>query len=89
MIHVVMNERGLDLQSAVDFVGDLCKQTIDRFVENKDMLPSWEPEIDGQVQIYVGALEDWIIGSFHWALDSERYFRKSGPEVKATRIIYL
>jgi hypothetical protein len=89
MINVVMNERGLDVQSAVDFVGDLCKQSIDRFIENKDMLPSWGHEIDGQVRTYVGGLEDWITGNLHWSFDSERYFGKSGPEVKTTRVVYL
>jgi hypothetical protein len=89
MIPVVMEERGVDLQSAIDFVGDMCKQSIDRFIDNRDMLPSWGLEIDSQVQIYVSGLADWIVGSLHWSFESERYFDKSGPEVKVTRIVHL
>ncbi|GLB42110.1 putative terpene synthase family, metal binding domain [Lyophyllum shimeji] len=62
MIPVVMNEEGLDLQSAVDFVGTMCKQSIDRFVNDWANLPSWGPEIDRDVHTYVTGLADWIVG---------------------------
>lgn len=89
MIIVVMMQEDLDLQSAVDFVGQLCKQSIDRFVEDRANLPSWGPEIDSQVDIYVEGLADWIVGSLHWSFESERYFAKSGLEVKKNRIVDL
>ncbi|EGO03766.1 hypothetical protein SERLA73DRAFT_175395 [Serpula lacrymans var. lacrymans S7.3] len=89
MIVVVMNEQGLDLQSSVDFVGDLCKQSIDRFNDDRDNLPSWGPEIDREVAIYVDGLANWIVGSLHWSFESERYFGKSGLDVKKNRIINL
>lgn len=89
MIPVVMHEEGLDLQSAVDFVGALCKQSIDRFVDCRANLPSWGPEIDRQVAVYVEGLADWIVGSLHWSFESERYFGKSGLEVKRNRVINL
>lgn len=89
MIVVVMNQEGLDLQSAVDFVGDLCRQSIERFVAERASLPSWGPEIDSQVDIYVDGLADWIVGSLHWSFESERYFGKIGLEVKKTRTVTL
>ncbi|KAJ8487526.1 hypothetical protein ONZ45_g9641 [Pleurotus djamor] len=89
MIPVVMHEEGLDLQSAVDFVGQLCKQSIDRFNEDRANLPSWGPEIDRDVAIYVGGLADWIVGSLHWSFESERYFGKAGREIKKTRVVNL
>ncbi|KAF4583483.1 Sesquiterpene synthase 2 [Pleurotus pulmonarius] len=89
MIPVVMHEEGLELQAAVDFVGALCKQSIDRFVECRANLPSWGPEIDRQVAVYVEGLADWIVGSLHWSFESERYFGKSGLEVKKSRAINL
>ena len=58
MIVVMMRQEGLDLQSAVDFVGDLCKQSIDRFTEQRANIPSWGPEIDRQVEKYVTGLAD-------------------------------
>ncbi|ESK91961.1 terpenoid synthase [Moniliophthora roreri MCA 2997] len=89
MIPVVMNEFGYDLQTAVDFVGNLCKQSIDRFIADRAQLPSWGPEIDRQVALYVDGLADWIVGSLHWSFESERYFGKTGREVKKTRVINL
>ena len=89
MIVVVMMQEGLDLQSAVDFVGHLCKQSIDRFNNDRANLPSWGPEIDRQVDIYVDGLADWIVGSLHWSFESERYFGKAGLEVKNTRAVKL
>lgn len=89
MIVVVMNEQGMDLQSAVDFVGNMCKQSIDRFIENRANLPSWGSKIDKDVQTYVDGLADWIVGSLHWSFDSERYFGKFGQAVKEHRVVQL
>lgn len=89
MIPVVMNQEGMDLQTAVDFVGNMCKQSIDRFNEERSRLPSWGPEIDREVAIYVDGLANWIVGSLHWSFESERYFGKKGRRVKATRVVDL
>jgi hypothetical protein len=89
MIVVVMKQEGLSLQAAVDFVGELCQQSIDRFVAERASLPSWDPEIDRQVDIYVDGLADWIVGSLHWSFESERYFGKTGLEIKNTRTVNL
>jgi len=84
-----MYHHGMALQEAVDFVGDLCKNAIDRFTENRALLPSWGPKIDAQVQVYVQGLADWIAGSLHWSFDSERYFGKKGGQIKNDRIVAL
>ena len=84
-----MHHRGMTLQEAVDFVGDLCKKSIDRFIEDRARLPSWGPEIDAQVQVYVQGLADWIAGSLHWSFDSERYFGRKGGQIKKDRIVML
>ncbi|KAF8442269.1 isoprenoid synthase domain-containing protein [Boletus edulis BED1] len=89
MIVVLMREQGLDLQGAVDYVGALCKGTIQRFEDNRAILPLWGEELDKQVAIYVQGLQNWIVGSLHWSFDSERYFGKEGLQVKEDRIIKL
>ncbi|KAJ6588973.1 isoprenoid synthase domain-containing protein [Mycena capillaripes] len=89
MIPVVMHEQGLDLQAAVDFVGEMCKQSIDRFNEDRAQLPSWGPKIDRDVAVYVDGLANWIVGSLHWSFMSERYFGKKGAAVKASRVVEL
>jgi len=62
MICILMKYHGHDLQSAVDYVGELCAQTIDTFCANKKKLPSWGPEVDDMVARYVQGLQDWIVG---------------------------
>lgn len=89
MIPVVMNQEGVDLQTAVDFVGNMCKQSIDRFNEERNRLPSWGEKIDRDVDIYVDGLANWIVGSLHWSFESERYFGKNGRQVKQSRTVEL
>lgn len=40
LIAVLMREQGLDLQDAVDYSGQLCKSAIQRFEDNRAILPS-------------------------------------------------
>ena len=89
MIAILMHHHGMSLQEAVDFVGDLCKKSIDRFIEDRARLPSWGREIDEQVHTYVQGLADLIVGVLHWAFDSERYFGKDGLKIKKDRIVEL
>lgn len=41
MIVIAMQTQGLELQEAVDFVGHMCKCSIDRFCAAKKRLPSF------------------------------------------------
>ena len=89
MIVILMKYHGHTLQSAVDFVGDLCQLTIEQFIENRKQLPSWGLEIDRMVDGYVQGLQDWITGSLHWSFMTKRYFQDNGAEVKRTRFVKL
>ncbi|TFK33445.1 isoprenoid synthase domain-containing protein [Crucibulum laeve] len=89
MIPVVMRQKNLSLQEAVDFVGDYCKNSIERFETDRKSVPSWGPDVDKDVTIYIEGLQNWIVGSLHWSFDSERYFGKLGAQVKKHRIIEL
>jgi hypothetical protein len=62
MIPILVHTYGLDVQSAVDTVGELCKASIARFTASRALLPSWNPEIDRAVEKYVLGLQDWIVG---------------------------
>lgn len=63
MIAILMRYHGHTLQSAVDYVGELCRQAIDGFVETRKKIPSWTTEIDDMIQRYVMGLQNWIAGS--------------------------
>jgi len=62
LVPVLMYQKGLTLQEAIEFVGDLCKKTIDRFEADKQRVPSWGPDLDWQVQAYIHGLQSWIVG---------------------------
>jgi hypothetical protein len=89
MICVFMTNDGLSLQQAVDRIGDLCKQTIDTFIEDQARVPSWGDDIDKDVKLYVNGLQEWIVGSLHWSFMTTRYFGDNGGAIKATRIVEL
>jgi hypothetical protein len=89
MICVFMIHDGLSLQQAVDRVGEMCKQTIDAFIENQTQVPSWGDGVDRDVGLYVNGLQEWIVGSLHWSFMTTRYFDDNGGSIKATRIVDL
>jgi hypothetical protein len=62
MIVILMKYHNHTLQSAMDYVGNLCSETIDNFERLKGQLPSWGPEIDDMVARYIQGLQDWIVG---------------------------
>nr|A0A348B782.1 RecName: Full=Sesquiterpene synthase 6; AltName: Full=Terpene cyclase 6 [Postia placenta Mad-698-R]BBD74520.1 sesquiterpene synthase [Postia placenta Mad-698-R] len=89
MIVILMKSQGLGMQDAIDYVSDLFKQTIDGFMENTQLLPSWGAAVDADVRLYVQGLQDWVVGNLHWSFATERYFGKRGAEIKATRVVEL
>ncbi|KAG1868648.1 isoprenoid synthase domain-containing protein [Suillus subluteus] len=89
IVAVLMHDRGLDLQGAMDYAGQMCKDAIRRFESNHAILPSWGEEVDSQMAIYVKGMQNWMIGSLHWHFESARYFGKDGHAVKHDRIVKL
>ncbi|KAJ7633070.1 terpenoid synthase [Roridomyces roridus] len=89
MIVILMKYHEHTLQSAVDYVGELCRETIVSFQRNRTLVPSWGPEIDSMVHRYIDGLESWIVGSLHWSFMTERYFGASGEDVKKNRLVVL
>jgi len=89
MICVFMTHDGLSLQQAVDRIGEMCKQTLDAFIENQTRVPSWGDGIDRAVKLYVDGLQNWIVGSFHWSFMTKRYFGDNGESAKVNGIVDL
>lgn len=84
-----MKERDLDLQGAVDYIGQRTKEAIDEYVALKASLPSWGPGIDEQVETYLLSLEYITIGYMQWSFNSGRYFGEEVEEVKRTLWVTL
>ncbi|KAG1897167.1 isoprenoid synthase domain-containing protein [Suillus fuscotomentosus] len=89
LVAVLMVKQGLDLQGAVDYCAQLCNISLQRFEENRAVLPSWGEEFDKDVAKYVEGLQNWIVGPLQWSFESARYFGKDAHIVKQNRVVKL
>jgi hypothetical protein len=90
MVVVVMKHHNLSLQQAIDYVGALCCRSIDRFLDLKARVPIWDDEkVNRDVQLYIGGLSDWIIGSTEFNFLTDRYFGNDGATVRKTRVVKI
>ena len=89
IVTVLMHDKGIDLQTAVDLVGDHFKVLMARFVEAKTRLPSWGAATDETARKYVKAMEHWVTGNLEWSFETQRYFGPLHAEIKKTRTIFL
>ncbi|KAG1788436.1 isoprenoid synthase domain-containing protein [Suillus plorans] len=89
LVAVLMVKQGLDLQGAVDHCAQLCNISLQRFEENRAVLPSWGKEVDKDVAKYVEGLQNWIVGPLQWSFECARYFGKDAHIVKQNRIVKL
>lgn len=89
IISVSMREKGLSIQGAMDFGGQLVFDRMERFQAAKAKLPSWGPAVDADVRRYLQVCEDWMAGGFYWSLESERYFGKEVKNVNETLRVTL
>lgn len=84
-----MHEKGLSLYEAIDYIAKLSEDMMREFVELRATMPSYGPEIDREVSIYLDGLAAWMIGILNWTFCTERYFGKNVANVKATMIVKL
>jgi len=89
IITVVMNEKGVDLDGALKWVGEYHEEVLSRFQAQRRMLPSWGLDMDLVVDAYVERLAHWIRGHDCWSFESQRYFGSKGPEIKKHRLVTL
>jgi len=84
-----MNEKGIDLDGALDWVAEYHEQILSEFQAQYQALPSWDPAIDLRVKTYVERLAYFMRGIDCWAFETERYFGTKGREIQEQRIVDL
>jgi len=89
IVTVVMNEKGLDLDGALAWLGEYHGEVLSKFQAQSSTLPSWGPAIDSDVETFVERLGYWIRGIDCWSLETERYFGTRGPEIQKHRLVTL
>ncbi|CAE6435629.1 unnamed protein product [Rhizoctonia solani] len=89
ILFVVMNNKKVELQAAVDFVEEMIKKRIKEYLDTKASLPSFGPELDNQVTRYIQGIEYCIQANINWSLMTPRYFGPDFAKVKETRLVKL
>lgn len=89
IVTVIMNEKGVDLDGALAWLGEYHGEVLSKFQAQSHTLPSWGPAIDSDVETFVERLGYWIRGIDCWSLETERYFGTKGPEIQKHRLVTL
>ena len=89
MVTVIINERDVDVQGAMDYIGALHDRLVKSFLLAKGRLPSWGEPIDSQVARYVHGLGNWVRANYQWSFESQKYFGTKGLEIMKHRRVEL
>ncbi|KAG2147667.1 isoprenoid synthase domain-containing protein [Suillus clintonianus] len=89
IVTVLMQEKGMSVQEAVDSIGVVFKQLMTRFLKDKSRLPSWGADVDRDVALYVEGLTRWVGGNLVWSFQCSRYFGTANNVALLTRLVTL
>ncbi|CAE6453961.1 unnamed protein product [Rhizoctonia solani] len=89
ILFVIMWNKSLGLQAAVDFVEEMIQKRIKEYIDAKARLRSFGRELDDRVARYIQGIEYCIQANINWSLMSPRYFGSDFANVKETRVVKL
>ena len=90
MVTVVMKERDLTLQGAMDFIGKEFHKISSRFVTLVKEIPTFDgldAEASQALDRYIWGIGNWVTASIYWGYESERYFGTQGLEIMKHRVV--
>lgn len=73
LVMVVQQAHNLSLQEAVDMVGTMISDELQRFRDAAALIPATSPEVDMALQVYVDRLQAWVRGIYDWSCETLRY----------------
>lgn len=89
LITTIMTEYHLDLQGAFNWLGTYSDAVISRFLSNLKQIPSWDPDTDRRVQIYIDGIGQCVRGNDDWSYESKRYYGDDGPRIREGGILKI
>jgi Delta6-protoilludene synthase len=89
LVTILMAERRLGVQAAVDEAGRLARARVERFRDAYARLPRLVGPVDLDVQRLADGMAQCVSGVMHWSYESERYFGTRGLDVKESRVARL
>lgn len=87
MMTILMEDKGISLQEASDYIGEEFKRILNQLIEDIEALPSFGPTVDDAVQKYIYSIKHWVIGNLIWSFESQRYFGTEHLEIKRTLVV--
>ncbi len=82
-----MHQFNTDFDSAMKWVANFHNEVEMRFLNALNRVPSWGPEVDKQVAVYIEHLANWPRCNDCWNFESGRYFGSKGLEYQKTRLV--
>ncbi|GAB3965229.1 terpene synthase [Plantactinospora veratri] len=73
LVLAVAREEGIPVEAAIEAVVRRWRQSMRRFVELRDAVPSFGPALDGPLRQYLDGLANSVRGTMDWSLESGRY----------------
>nr|BBH51515.1 putative sesquiterpene synthase [Clitopilus sp.] len=89
LVCVLQHNHGLELQEAIDLLTKMISDRVQDYVDLKNQLPSFGPDVDPALHTYLTALEQFVQGTVVWYYSSPRYFRHLDPRGKPEVLIHL
>ncbi|KAK7451208.1 hypothetical protein VKT23_012544 [Stygiomarasmius scandens] len=89
LVTVVINQFQLDVQKALNWIGNLHDGLANQFLEAWKEIPTYGGPIDREIRTYADGLGNWVRGNDSWSFESDRYFGKEGLEIEKTRKVKL
>ncbi|KAJ8508574.1 hypothetical protein ONZ45_g9182 [Pleurotus djamor] len=88
-VTVIMKEKNLSLQEALDHVGNIYASLRTRFKQEFDQIPSLDPKYDSIIRDYCWHLGNLVSSNLKWSHYSEKYFGAEGRNILKTRRVEL
>ncbi|KAJ7657695.1 isoprenoid synthase domain-containing protein, partial [Mycena polygramma] len=87
---VVMHERRLSIQDAMNFVGEWYREHLEEFCTvMRDLPPCRSVVVRDRLRMYVAGIVNWVTGNYEWSLRSGRYFPAGQDPVEGGWVIPL
>lgn len=84
-----MHQHHLDLQGAFYWLSGYATRTVARFLSDRARLPSYGPEVDASVNIFVDRMARCVRGYDQWSYETDRYYGSNGLKIQRTRKVAL
>ena len=89
LVTVIMAEYNLGVQDALNWLGTYTDGVISRFFSYLKAIPSWDPDTDRKVQMYIDGVGQWVRGNDDWSYETERYYGDDRLMVRKDRILKI